>query len=189
MIMATCTFTSAFSPTACRPDLPSGCPRCGEKESLVCCDIEHPEAFHHFSIPPLKAERALARSRIEPVKMEEQTTLDMKLTDALENWREETTKIRYGEAALLDFGPSLVMTARILDRIVDCVHYNKISSVQDLARETRWDEISRYGAEVLALIQSIRPAPISTIQSSDSTVSTSRKVRCSSCGQLGHNGL
>lgn len=182
--------TSAFCPTACRPDLPSGCPRCGEEASLVCCDIEHPENFLRFIIPPLKAERALGRSRVEPVKLGERTPLDMKLTDALENWREETTKIRYGEAALLDFGPSLIMTARILDRIVDCVHYNKISSVQDLARETRWDEISCYGDEVLALIQSIHPpAPTSTTQSSESTGSTGRKVRCSSCGQLGHNGV
>ena len=181
--------TSAFSPTACRPDIPSGCPRCGEKKSSVCCDIEDPEIFDRFKIPPLKAERASGRSRVEALKMEVKTPLDMKLTDVLENWREQTTKIHYGEAALLDFGPSLIMTVKILDRIVDCVHHNKISSVQDLARETRWDEINRYGAEVLALIQSIHPPLNSTNQSSETTASTGRKARCSSCGQLGHTGV
>ena len=156
---------------------------------MICCDIERPEFFQSFPIPPLKIDRAMRRSRIEPVKVEERTAADVKLVDALEDWREETTRTCYGEAALLDFGPSLIMSTKILDRIVDSVHHNKISSVQDLARETRWDEVSRYGYELLALIQTVYPARTNNSETRSSTGSTARKMRCGSCGQLGHNGM
>lgn len=180
--------TLAFHPTDCRPDLPSGCPRCGENASFVCCDIENPDIFRSLPIPPLKINRAMQRSRVEPVKVEERTDADTKLINALEDWREETTKTCYGEAFLLDFGPSLIMSTTILDRIVNCVHHNKILSLQDLARETRWDEVSRYGAELLTLIQAIHPTQTNDSETLFSTGPTPKKMRCGSCGQLGHNG-
>lgn len=183
---------TAFSPTDCRPELPSGCPRCGENGSPICCDVEHPNYFKTFSIPPLKVDHTMCRSRIKPVKLNERTAADVKLIDALEDWCEATTKTRYGEAALLDFGPSLIMSTRVLDRIIDCVHHNKISSVQDLAHETRWDEVGRYGSEILAVIQAIYPLPPLADnpepQSSQGPPSA-KKIRCGSCGQLGHNGM
>ena len=185
-------FTSAFLPTDCRPDLPDGCPRCGESASLICCDIENPDSFCTFSIPPLKVHRPMRRSRIKPLKVNERTPAAVKLIDALEDWCEATTKKRYGEAALLNFGPSLIMPTRVLDRIVDCVHYNKISSIQDLSLETRWDEVSRYGAEVLALIQAIHPPPPTDDPARPQSLKgtpTVKKMRCGSCGQLGHNGM
>jgi hypothetical protein len=160
--------------------------------SFICCDVETPDFFHSFSISPLKINRAMQRFRIEPIKVEERTDLDTKLVNALEDWREEATKTRYGEASLINFGPSLIMSTTILDRIINCVHHSKISTLQDLARETRWDEVNRYGAELLALIQAIHPATVppqmndSDIQSS--TSSTPKKMRCGSCGQLGHSG-
>ena len=52
----------------------------------------------------------MRRSRIKPVKLNERTAADVKLIDALEDWCEATTKTCYGEAALLDFGPSLIMS-------------------------------------------------------------------------------
>jgi hypothetical protein len=180
-------FTLAFCPTDCHPELPSGCPRCGENTSLICCDIENPESFHSLQIPPLKVVRAMRRSHVKPVKLNERSTADMKLVEVLEDWREETTKVRYGEAALLDFGPSLIMSTKVLDRIINCVHHGKISSLQDLARETHWDEVGRYGADLLKLIQAIHPGQ--TNAPSSSTGSAAKKTRCGSCGQLGHNGM
>ena len=179
----------AFHPTDCQPELPSGCPRCGENTSLICCDIEHPISFHSLQTPPVKVDRAMRRSRVEPIKLSDRSTADMKLVDALENWHEETTKARYGDATLLDFGPSLIMSTKVLDRIINCVHHQKISSLQDLARETRWDKVSRYGAEILALILAIHPVRTSASEPKSTSAPTARKVKCGSCGQLGHNGM
>lgn len=124
----------------------------------------------------------MRRSRIETLTVEKMTDADMKLINTLEDWREATTKTRYGEAFLLDFGPSLIMSTTILDRIINCVHYNKISSLQELTRETRWDEVSLYGSELLAMIHAIHPTQTNNLE-------TPKKMRsCGSCGQLGHNG-
>jgi hypothetical protein len=165
----------AFHPTDCRPELPSGCPRCGENESSICCDIETPDYFRSFQIPPLKIDRAINRSRIEPVKSAKRMDADTKLINALEDWREETTKTCYGESALLDFGPSLIMSTTILDRIVNCVQHHKISTIQDLARETRWDEVSRYGTELLALIQATHPTQTNDSETRSES-STAKKI-------------
>ncbi|KAF8438613.1 hypothetical protein L210DRAFT_795040, partial [Boletus edulis BED1] len=53
---------------------------------------------------------------------------------------EQKTIEEYGWCNLNHYGPCLIMTNATLDRIVDCLHYNKITSPQDLVRETWWSD-------------------------------------------------
>ena len=94
------------------------------------------------------------------------TSADFVLRDALEDWREEATIAHYGHAQLRDMGPTLVMPNDVLAQIVDCAHHFKIKTLDDLSRETRWDEAERYGQEVISLITEHRPA----VQTSNHTV-------------------
>lgn len=45
------------------------------------------------------------------------------------------------------------MTDALLDRIVDCAHYSKITSIDQLERETKWPHTQELGSHVLAFIQ------------------------------------
>ena len=175
-------FTLVFYPTDCQPELPSRCPWCGENASTICCDIKNPDSFHSLQIPPLKVIHAMHCSHVKPVKLNERSTTDIKLVDALEDWCKETSKTHYGEAVLLNFGPSLIMSTKVLDCIINCIHHGKISSLQDLTCETHWDEVSHYGAE-LALIQAIHPGQTNALAPQSS--SGAKKMWCGSCGQLG----
>ena len=141
------------------------------------------------------------------------TTEGSKLHDALEDWREDWTVQRYGNAHFRDLGPSLAMPNEVLDHIVVCAHHQKISSIADLRTEMRWDDIDHdgWGLEVVALIQMWCPThpPLMTTTpmqqpstmhplSGNSTFRTElplftapasrSKSKCSVCGLVGHNG-
>jgi ATP-dependent DNA helicase RecQ len=85
------------------------------------------------------------------------TPEDYHLQNALDNWREKTTEEHYGKAHLWDIGPMLVMPTEVLERIVDCTHYSKINSLEDMRKETRWDEVDKWGHDIVDLIQRLRP--------------------------------
>ncbi|KAI6123009.1 hypothetical protein EDD17DRAFT_1780857 [Pisolithus thermaeus] len=72
---------------------------------------------------------------------------------ALEEWREQTTAAVYGWHHLYDIGPSIMMCSAMLECIVDCAHHHKLSSIQDLKRETGWPDADQYRGEILSLIQ------------------------------------
>ena len=141
------------------------------------------------------------------------TTEGSKLRDALKDWREDRTVRRYGKAHFRDLGPSLAMPNEVLDRIVDCAHHRKISSIADLRTETRWDDIDHdgWGLEVVALIQTWCPPhpPLMTTTpmqqpsamrplSGNSNLGTElplftapasrAKSKWSACGLVGRNG-
>ncbi|KAF8223339.1 hypothetical protein L208DRAFT_1370217 [Tricholoma matsutake] len=76
------------------------------------------------------------------------------------------------------------MSTVILDCIVDCIHHNRISSVQDLAHERHWDEVGCYGAELLALIQTIHPHQTKGSDPQSTSTPGPRRTpqHCGSCG-------
>ncbi|KAF8152225.1 hypothetical protein B0H34DRAFT_724382 [Crassisporium funariophilum] len=128
---------------------------------------------------------------------------DTQLCNALEDWREEKTKLTYGVAHLIDLGPTLIMPNEVLDRIVDCAHHLKIRTTEDLARETQWDEATLWGPQILTIVQRFQPAPamppplssvplalqpLSTLPIQHSAATKDRsKTRCGACGKVGHN--
>ncbi|KAG2100864.1 hypothetical protein BD769DRAFT_1312260, partial [Suillus cothurnatus] len=175
-----------------------GCLRCLITQSNICCDIHTPAYFVPFISTIPKQQKQPSRSRLAKFHM---ALLDLKLTDALDDWREEATIKLYGHAHLHDLGPGLIMPNSILDRIVECAHFLKIKSTADLVKETRWSGANKHGDEIIALIHQIRPLPTPLTSaplqprttSSNANASASvprnakRKMRCSACGEEGHN--
>lgn len=134
----------------------------------------------------------------------------MTLQDALDAWCVMKTAAVFGQAHLRDIGPCLIMSNTMLERIVNCTHYHKISNTQDLKREAGWADSGKYGNDVLDLIKThgpklsspfsvtpLRPStsshvnvpvPSSSSTTSCSVVAQRRRNKCGACGQEGHNG-
>lgn len=142
----------------------------------------------------------LPRSRITKY---EKTANDFTFQDALDEWREQKVVEVYGWYHLNDLGPTIVMPNAMLDRIVDCVHHQKIQNIVDLKKETGWTDVESFGEEVIALIKKYallpRSAPFATTPLRPVTIPQSlvpvpaavekRRNRCSACGLEGHNGM
>ncbi|KAG2031175.1 hypothetical protein BDR03DRAFT_936445 [Suillus americanus] len=123
----------------------------------ICCDIHTPAYFVLFISTIPKQQKQPSCSRLVNFSM---ALLDLKLTDALDDWQEETTMKLYGHAHLHDLGPGLIMPNSILDRIVKCTHFSKIRSTADLVKETRWSGANKYRDEIIALIHQVCPLPM-----------------------------
>jgi hypothetical protein len=85
---------------------------------------------------------------------------EFELRDALEEWRELMTRRVYGDSTLNDYGPGVTMPDSVLDRIIDCAHQHKISTIDDLRKETKWSAADRFGSDVIAIVQRIIPVPV-----------------------------
>ncbi|KAJ7105153.1 hypothetical protein C8R44DRAFT_530409, partial [Mycena epipterygia] len=142
----------------CRTDLPDGCPRCVTQTPRTCCELCTPAHFETFGrvALPLKEQAAPSRSRIASYKAD---ATDMKLRDALHEFRRTTTVTKYSRAVLKDSGPGVVMSNEVLQRIVDCAHHFKIQSTDQLLRETRWAGATEFGTAVVDLVKEHRPMP------------------------------
>ncbi|KIM51721.1 hypothetical protein SCLCIDRAFT_12054 [Scleroderma citrinum Foug A] len=109
---------------------------------------DHLECDPHTDVP----HTSRAAQRFHPPKYM-QMEQDRALGDALHDWQEDKTSALFGWAALNDFGPCLVMPNSILNCIINCAHYNKIKTLQDLKKETGWTKANKLGSEVITLIQ------------------------------------
>jgi ATP-dependent DNA helicase RecQ len=113
-------------------------------------------AFRHLDVPVIKPTRLAPRSRLPKY---EPTPNDIRLRNALEDWREGQTEETYGRAHLRDLGCSLIMGATVLGQIVDCAHHFKLNSQADLEKETQWAEAVEFGSKVMALVKEYCPTP------------------------------
>jgi hypothetical protein len=91
----------------------------------------------------------------------------------------------------------------MLQRIVDCAHFHKIESREQLEKETRWAGAAELGDEVIALVQEHCPRPPAPVESdptplavrndnavaSSATVKVIKARKCSKCGSSGHIGM
>lgn len=110
--------------------------------------------------------------------------LIVKLTEALEAWREKAS-YEWLNADLMDFhGGAAVMSDKVLQNIVSSAAQGRLTSVDALKEETRWSRSLRYGAEVLDIVHLYFPPKVVSIPSTcnpngdepdinDSTTSTS----------------
>lgn len=124
---------------------------------ISSCDLHSPDAFRHIETPVVKVARQPPRSSIGKYVAND---VDNALRLHLETWRADEMKRQYGQAWLRCMGPGLVMGTTVRDRIVDCAHFNKIRSVVDLKRETKWDLASTYGEAILDIIYSHYPPTV-----------------------------
>lgn len=140
----------------CDTGSPNGCPRCSPKPTRRCCDLHSPDAFSHLDVAIGKSTRQPSRSSLNsytPNEMDEALRLE------LENWCLNQAEEQYGQAVVFSLGPGIIMGTNVRDRIVDCAHFNKIRTIPDLEKETKWELASEYGMAILDIIRKHYPPP------------------------------
>ncbi|PPQ76589.1 hypothetical protein CVT26_012794 [Gymnopilus dilepis] len=122
---------------------------------------------------------------------------DGALSKALDVLRAELLD-REGLGGDVIFGPQLILSDEILDRIVQLGHKQKLPDVDALADQTSWRYTRQYGQDVLSVVHSFYPPPTSTLPDPpinndihlSSNSDASRRIRapakCTACGNLGH---
>ena len=173
--------------TLCDTTKETGCDRCRPHVSAICCDFCHPEEFakYHISVPE-KSQKMASKSHIKAFDM---TPEDTKLKHAIQTWRHEKANLKFRAATVRTLGIRIFMSDEVLNRIVGCAHYGKISTVDDLFKETDWtrERVSDYGEDILSLIHQHHP-PVTETPSSESSRKHAQ-VRCRACKEFGHNSM
>ncbi|KAH9031299.1 hypothetical protein EDB84DRAFT_1246291, partial [Lactarius hengduanensis] len=131
---------------------------------------------------------------------------------ALQDWRRNQLLSTVGDDDM--FGPQLIMTDDVLDRLVVLAHFQQVLDLASIHAQVSWRYTDRWGAEILEIIEkhfppinagSSRPAlqPVenmpgpSAVQGSSALQSTPRSNgpkpprarRCSACGSNTHIGM
>lgn len=81
----------------------------------------------------------------------------MSLAHVLNAWRQNVAIERYGVAVFKEVGSDLILPDQILERLVDCAHWGKIRSLEDLKREVDWGLVDELGPTVVKLINTVSP--------------------------------
>ncbi|KAJ7078050.1 P-loop containing nucleoside triphosphate hydrolase protein [Mycena belliarum] len=114
----------------CQPRFAEGCPRCVIKPPTVCCELCSPEHFIDFARVHLpKPKQQPSRSRIPDYVPDKD---DYALRTDLHMFRKERTIELLGRASFRNHGAGSIMPDEILQRIIDCAHFGKISNTADL---------------------------------------------------------
>ncbi|KAG2045881.1 hypothetical protein BDR06DRAFT_977892 [Suillus hirtellus] len=108
-----------------------------------------------FPLLPLPSTCTKCKFTIKPYKM---TTGGHNLHQELLQWRD--FKVLEED---LDgdnfFSPQIIMSNKILDRIIDLAHYSKIISTTALFEQTYWCYANLYSPEILKIIKTCIPLP------------------------------
>ncbi|KAI9434782.1 P-loop containing nucleoside triphosphate hydrolase protein [Lactarius indigo] len=201
-----------FDPRPASPSIAcSNCLRCVVKGSRLCCDICNPGSF----ILPLPKTSASKQSRA-PSKFKagryELTSTDTRLKTALQDWRRNQLLSTVGDDDM--FGPQLIMTDDVLERLVELAHFEQVSDLASIHAQVSWRYTDRWGAEILDIIEkhippvnaglsrpALQPAgnlpgpsTVQRLSVAQSTPSSNdpklpRTRRCSACGSNTHIGM
>jgi len=120
------------------------------------------------------------------------TNSDRELKAALFEWRARTAPLKFPPALVHNFGAKILLSNDIINRIVACAQAGKLSSTADLSKETKWKKelVSEFGESLLAIVRihrPIEPPPEISTEVGLSTRKTAGPVKCSACGNTGHN--
>lgn len=144
------------------------------------------------------------RSRRSRIPVYSRAEEHEKLEQALYDWRDKTAREILGEDVVVQHGTQLLMDDGVIASIVNCLTTMRITSLADLQVETSWplEWIETCGPSLLGLILEHYPVPddepisVDTptipqvISSIPSHLPLKRKravVKCSQCGNSGHN--
>ncbi|KAG2029679.1 hypothetical protein BDR03DRAFT_1018079 [Suillus americanus] len=109
-----------------------------------------------FPLQQITSTCAKPKYKIKPYEM---TDAKRRLQQELIKWRD--SKIIKEDLDADDFfGPQMIMSNKILNRIVDLAHYHKILSTASLFEQTSWCYSSEYGQSILDIILTCIPLPI-----------------------------
>ncbi|KAG6373132.1 hypothetical protein JVT61DRAFT_6739 [Boletus reticuloceps] len=115
----------------------------------------HNSSYYLIVLPPPTT--TVQHSRLSKFSMGPK---EHELLEALEDWREQKMITVYGKSHLINIGPAIILPDEALDCIVDCAHFLKITTIDDLVSETHWSKANIFGMEVLEVIHRIIPVPI-----------------------------
>lgn len=135
------------------------------QSNAAASSIRPPPAYQGSALPKQ------SKTRINPYIS---TDKDKEVRQAIHRWRQQKTIDTHGHAILKAVGSSLVLPNGVMDRIVDCVHYGVIKSVQDLHREIQWSRLEEFGEQLIELIKKIAPPPL-PVQPAQSAPRASRQ--------------
>ena len=114
---------------------------------------------------------------------------------ALFKWRDAKALEMFPEAMVREFGSDLFLSNDLVGRIVNCAHAGKLSTCEDLYKETKWrrDWVDEFGTSLLVVVgtfSSLQPGSTSvssTAEALPSTSATRQQRNCGACGKPGHN--
>ncbi|KAL6300824.1 hypothetical protein BKA93DRAFT_712309, partial [Sparassis latifolia] len=113
-----------------------GCSHCALKLPAVCCDLCCSAAFEHLaSVPTMQASKTTKKSNIKPY---DATSSEHDLRTLLLEWRDKTVRETFGAAIFTNYGGNILLPTLLLQRIVDCAHAGKLTSLEQLKKETSW---------------------------------------------------
>lgn len=193
-------------PKLCNSSLSTGCLRCNPQSPPdTCCDLCFPDTFADNTMNNITNTRP-TRSGPSRIKAFESTDHHRNLRTALIAWREQAALQKHGKMVIRRYGSQILMSERILDRLVLCAQAHKISTVGCIKREIQWKAnlADTYGAAIVSLLHEHFPLPSTSsvtrlpptkasngeTNTTGSVVEDSNKVptkrTCSACGQQGH---
>ena len=165
------------------------CPRCSITPSQLCCDLCHPADFKNkFNVRLEKRKPQPRRSTMKPYEPSEG---DRVLREQLNQWRWKMSDELFGERFTQNLGCFTFMPNDVFDCICNAAHYGLITSIETLAKETRWHLSNEHGQKVVDIVSEIQP--MSTPQPPPQTSTTAmpkakpRELTCTSCNQPGHS--
>ncbi|KAF5381621.1 hypothetical protein D9615_005404 [Tricholomella constricta] len=104
--------------------------------------------------PAVKATRGKRKVKADKYTMKPH---DHGLKDALDAWRTKQLATDFEGDDF--FGPQMILSDDLLDRIVDLAHYCKIPDVEALLHQTSWRYASKYGPAIQELVFKYQPEP------------------------------
>jgi hypothetical protein len=152
----------------------------------LCYDVCDPAEFENkFAITLEKQKPQPRRSMVKTYEPSEEEKM---LRKQLNDWRWKMSVELHGEGFTDSFGCATFMADEVLDRICDAAHYDLITSIDALAKETDWHLAKEHGQPVIDIISATTPLP--QVQTDAPVAATSgpkpREQTCTSCGQPGH---
>ncbi|KAH6879607.1 hypothetical protein BKA70DRAFT_1447887 [Coprinopsis sp. MPI-PUGE-AT-0042] len=167
----------------CNMDESTGCLRCLPPTTTICCDLCSPKYFEHMGMSSHEEDagtRALAKSNVGRLLQSDWTEHDWKLLDALIVWRQKMSLNYLSAQTLNDYGPEALMSDDHIERLVQCFHYQKVTTLEHLKKELDWNGqlIEKNGASLVQLMISFYPPVPPT--------SGKKPRRCTACQQEGH---
>ena len=123
----------------CDSTQPSDCSHCSPKPITICCDICHPSFFAKYRRMPQDLTKTSRRTGQSQIAKHDRTEAgDRCLQGDLLHWHEENALKKFRACLLRDFGANLLMSDEVIDYIVLCTNGNKISTINNVMRETGW---------------------------------------------------
>jgi hypothetical protein len=82
---------------------------------------------------------------------------DVKLKAVLKAWRTQQMEIEFSSDDF--FGPQLLLSDEIMNRIVSLACKKKLTDIQSLNEQTDWRHASKYGSAIIEMVKSCAPPP------------------------------